>query len=72
MKVNPDDYRVQKEPFLAFLERSKGRTSREWLISEYAAISFTPLVCLYHFFGEEFGYDQELLNDIKRLEGFYK
>lgn len=65
-KINLDEYRRFKPRLIELIEK-RGYDK----INELAAGTSFPIIVLYHFWGEEKGFDKETIRTLKVLKEFY-
>jgi len=71
VKIDFNDYKVQEEVIKKIVDK-KGLDDLDELVSEIASMSGCPILCVLYFIGSYKGFNEEILNSMRKISKFYK
>ena len=70
MNLDINAYRINKPALQLFIEKWVGR-NKYALCSEFSCYSAVPVIAVFVYYGELYGFDDELKNRIENAKKFY-
>ena len=73
MKINIDKYRANIPWIIKIFEKEKNKNTfdRAKICTDISVSSHIPLIAILYFYGEMYGFDQNLTDQINLIEKFY-